>query len=233
MKILALDTSSRAASCAIMRDGVLAGEFFANIGLTHSQTAMPMVEAMLEQTKINLHEIDVFAVTTGPGSFTGLRIGVSCVKGMAAALNKPCAGVSTLLALAGGVSVFSGYICPVMDARREQVYTALFESTGGQTLRKREDEALPLSELKTVLAALAPTPVLLAGDGGSLAFGTLGDLGHVSLAPERILHQRASVVAQIAGQMAVDGQLVSPGGLAPGYLRLPQAERERLEAINQ
>ena len=233
MNILALDASSQAASCALMREGSLRGEFFANIGLTHSQTAMPMVEQLLAQTQTTLDEVDLFAVSTGPGSFTGLRIGVACIKGMALAKDKPCAGVSTLLALAAGASVFEGYICPVMDARREQVYTALFESTGGQIDRSRQDEALPLDELKRMLGALAPSPVLLVGDGAHLAFKVMGDLGQIRIAPERVLHQRASAIAEIASRMAADGHLTSAFDLAPAYLRLPQAERERLEAAGQ
>jgi len=233
LKILALDTSSQAASCAIIRDGVLTGEFFANVGLTHSQTAMPMVEKLLAQTNTTLAEIDLFAVSTGPGSFTGLRIGVACVKGMALAGDKPCAGVSTLLALAAGVSVFAGYICPVMDARREQIYTALFESADGQLGRLRQDEALSLDELRRVLGALGPSPVLLVGDGAAIASKALADLAHVGIAPERLLHQRASAIAQIASQMSADDQLTNAFDLAPSYLRLPQAERERLEATGQ
>lgn len=227
MNILALDTSSRAASCAILRDGALAGEFFINIGLTHSQTAMPMVEKLLEQTMIQLNDIDVFAICTGPGSFTGLRIGISCVKGMAMAANKPCAGVPTLMALAGGVCLFEGYVCPVMDARRGQLYTSLFESAGGRLRRLREDEAISISELGEILRELS-SRVMLVGDGAQLCMEELCEIKSLRIAPERFLHQRASAVADIAYGMAQKGELTSPGDLAPSYLRLPQAERERL-----
>jgi len=226
MNILALDTSSRAVSCAILRGGALAGEFYMNIGLIHSQTAMPMIEKLFEQTMMTPGDIDVFAVSTGPGSFTGLRIGISCVKGMAMAANKPCAGVSTLLALAGGVRIFEGYICPVMDARREQVYTSLFESNGNQLQRLREDEALSLSELREVLIRLS-APVMLVGDGTNICYDALSDLSHVRISPEHFLHQRASAIASIAHEMALQGSLVSAGDLSPSYLRLSQAERER------
>jgi len=228
MNILALDTSSRAASCAILREGTLAGEFFMNIGLTHSQTAIPMVEELLEHTMTPLSEIDVFAVSIGPGSFTGLRIGISCIKGMAMAGGKPCAGVSTLLTLAGGVSLFEGYICPAMDARRGQVYTSLFESSGGKLQRLREDEAISIRKLGEVLAELSSS-VMLVGDGAALCFQELGDIPHLRIAPERFLHQRASALASIAYDMALQGQLTSAAELTPGYLRLPQAERERME----
>ena len=227
MNILALDTSSRVASCAILRDGVLAGEFFANIGLTHSQTAMPMVEKLLEQTAIGLREMDVFAVCTGPGSFTGLRIGISCVKGMAMAAGKPCAGVSTLLTLAEGIRLFEGYICPVMDARRGQVYTSLFESMGGKLSRLREDEAISIEGLEAILREL-PLGVMLVGDGAQLCMERLSGVASLQMAPERFLHQRASALASIACEMAQSGGLTSAAELAPSYLRLPQAERERM-----
>jgi len=230
MNILALDTSSRAASCAILRDGALAGEFFMNIGLTHSQTAMPMVEALMRQTMLSLREIDVFAVCTGPGSFTGLRIGIACVKGMAMAGDKPCAGASTLMALAAGVCLFEGYICPVMDARRGQVYTALFESTGGKLRRLREDEAISITRLGEILSEL-PSKVILTGDGARLCMEELSGVKSLQIAPERFLHQRACALADVAYDMAKKGETISAGKLAPSYLRLPQAERERLGHI--
>ncbi|MCL2856330.1 MAG: tRNA (adenosine(37)-N6)-threonylcarbamoyltransferase complex dimerization subunit type 1 TsaB [Oscillospiraceae bacterium] len=231
MNILALDTSSRAASCAILRDGALAGEFFVNIGLTHSQTAMPIVEKLLKQTATAPGDIDVFAVTTGPGSFTGLRIGISAVKGMAMAMGKPCAGVSTLEVLAAGARLFRGYICPAMDARRSQVYTATFENTAEGLHRICGDEAISIEALGKELAGLS-SPVLLVGDGAALCFETLGEPAHLCLAPERFLHQRASSVGIIAQKMVRDGKLVSAADLAPAYLRLPQAERERLESAH-
>ena len=232
MNILALDTSSRAASCAVLRDGALAGEFFANIGLTHSQTAVPMVEMLLEQTMTDIGSIDVFAVTTGPGSFTGLRIGISAVKGMAMATGKPCAGVPTLAALAAGAGLFEGYICPVMDARRGQVYTAIFENTAGEQHQLLQDQALPIEALGNEFAGL-PSCVMLVGDGAALCYEALGKPPHLRLAPERFLHQRASAVAVLAEKMARTGRLASAAELAPIYLRLPQAERERMESIGE
>ena len=232
MNILALDTSSQAASCAILRGGALAGEFFSNVGLTHSQTAMPMAQKLLEQTRIALSEIDLFAVSTGPGSFTGLRIGIASIKGMAMATGKTCVGVSTLLTLASGVCLFEGYICPVMDARRDQVYTALFESDGARLHRLREDEALSLEELGAVLDGLSAR-VLLVGDGAHICLEALGKTLPLTLPPERFLHQRASAVAFAACEMAARGQLTSAGELAPGYLRLSQAERGRMESAER
>ncbi len=232
MIILAVDTSSQAASCAIMRDGVLAGEFFCNVGLTHSQTAMPMVEALLHITGLAAGDLDVLAVTTGPGSFTGLRIGISSIKGMALALDKPCVEVSTLEALAAGVPGFQGYLAPVMDARREQVYTALFRSHHGMPERLTPDAALSLEELRERLAPL-DAPVMLVGDGSVLCYQALEGLPGLLLAPEGCRHQRAGWVAAVGAQLAEQQRFVDADQLAPTYLRLPQAERERMEREQQ
>lgn len=140
MTIFALDTSSKAASCALWRDDTLLGEFFLNIGLTHSQTVLPLADSLLRHTGLTMAQVDVFAVTTGPGSFTGLRIGIAAVKGMAMATDKPCAGVSTLESLAMNVSAFRGAILPVMDARRNQFYSGLFRCKG-ETLTRLEPDA--------------------------------------------------------------------------------------------
>lgn len=225
MTILALDSSSRAASCALVREGQLAGEMFANIGSTHSQTLMPMVEQLLSLTATTPAQIDVYAVTTGPGSFTGLRIGLSCIKGMALATGKPCAGIPTLTALAAGVAGYEGYICPVMDARRGQVYTALFECGESGLIRISEDEAMSVEALSDKLAGLS-SPPMLVGDGGNMVSGLLGC--PAKLAPERFLHQRAGAVASLAQDLAARGQLIDSRKLTPVYLRLPGAERERL-----
>ncbi len=232
MTILAIDTSSQAASCALWRDGALAGEFFCNVGFTHSQTAMPMVEALLSITGYALSNVDLLAVTTGPGSFTGLRIGISSIKGMALALDKPCAGVSTLEALAAGVPGFEGYVAPVMDARRNQVYTALFRCRKGVQERLAPDRALSVEELGKTLATL-DGPVMLVGDGSVLCYQALQNLPNLLLAPEGCRHQRAGWVAAVAAKLAEQQKLVSADQLAPVYLRLPQAERERMEREKQ
>lgn len=225
MKLLALDTSSLAASCAIWAGGRLAGEYFINAGLTHSQTVMPMVEALLQTTGIPIDEISGFAVSAGPGSFTGLRIGMAAVKGMAAGTGKPCFPVSTLMGLAQNVVFAPGYIAPVMDARRSQVYTALFFSNGQALSRVQPDEAVPIEALRARFAAL-DAPVALVGDGAALCIEALGQsLPALRLCPEGLRHQRASSIAQLAKE----GSAVSAEELAPVYLRLPQAERERLE----
>lgn len=231
MQILALDTSSLAASCAYLQGETLRGEYFANIGLTHSQTAMPMVKAMLEGMGIGPDAPDLFAVTVGPGSFTGLRIGIALVKGMALATGKPCAGVSTLEALAWNLPGFGGVVVPVMDARRDQVYTAAF--LGGEALPRRltEDAALSLDRLEALVGSFSQ-PVMLLGDGAELCMKRLGHLPGVRLAPERVRHQRAGAVALLAREQAKAGRLTDGDALGPVYLRLPQAERERLEKLN-
>lgn len=231
MTVLALDTSSRAASCALLRDGALTGEFFIHTALTHSQTAMPMVEALLKRTGASLGEVDVLAVSAGPGSFTGLRIGIAAVKGLAMGLGKPCAAVSTLEGLAHNLTAFDGVIVPAMDARRSQVYTARFSCRDGIVSRLSEDAALSVDELRESIRGTG-APVMLVGDGAALCQRAMGDLPRVHLAPEALRHQRASSVASVAARLAGEGKLCGAGALAPRYLRLPQAERERLARLN-
>jgi tRNA threonylcarbamoyladenosine biosynthesis protein TsaB len=222
--ILALETSSQAASCALWREGKLLGESYGNAGLTHSQTILPMVEDMLRHTHVSLEEVEVFAVSVGPGSFTGLRIGLSAVKGMAMALGKPCAGISTLHGLAANVRDFRGILLPVLDARRGQVYAAAFRSDGAALTRLWEDEALSLADLALRLESL-DGPKLFVGDGAVLCREALADLPDVAVVSPALRYQRASSVAALAAELPPSA-LVSAGELAPVYLRLPQAERE-------
>lgn len=225
MNILALETSAKAASCAVLRDRLLLCESFSNSGLTHSVTIMPMVKDMLSHANISIDDIDLFAVSAGPGSFTGLRIGVSAVKGMAMASNKPCAAVSTLEALAYNLSAFRGIVVAAMDARRNQLYTATFRCGGENPARISPDEALPIAELTEKLKAYHE-PVMLIGDGAELCYNEMRDrLPDISLAPASLLHQRASSVCAVVANMTVYQDAEE---LAPVYLRLPQAERERL-----
>lgn len=233
MTILALDTSSRAASCALWRDGALLAEFFLNAGLTHSQTVMPMVRALLDAAGETPAAADLFAVSAGPGSFTGLRIGIAAVKGMAQALEKPCAAVSTLEALAENLAAFDGIVLPVMDARRSQMYTAAFRCGKGAVARLGEDAALDVAALGERIAAYAPEPVMLVGDGARKCLELLAGYPHLRVAPENLLHQRAGSVAAVAARLAASGAVCSAGELTPAYLRLPQAERERLARLER
>lgn len=228
MNILGLDTSSQAVSAAIWHEDKLLGEFFLNNGLTHSQTAAPLIDELIKKAGIGLSEIDCFAVTTGPGSFTGLRIGLSLVKGLAQSLKKPCIPVSTLESLAYNCIDHEGLICPVMDARVKQVYTALFCASDQEVTQLWQDMAIGIEELGDRLLALQK-PVLFVGDGATLVANILAQshpLLKVSVASAAVRYQRAAGVLMAA--MNKQDQAVTAEMLVPSYLRLPQAERERL-----
>ncbi len=227
MKILAIDSSSLAASAAIWQGDKLLGEFFINAGLTHSQTLMPMVQQLLHTTQTALEDLDCFAVSVGPGSFTGLRIGISAVKGMAFGLQKPCVAVSTLEGLACNLQGFDGILCPVMDARCQQVYTALFEAGAGGIRRLTDDAALPLEELGILLKKQKKS-VILVGDGALMCYNNLDQKEGIAVAPAPLRHQRAASVGAVALQRARQGAVCPADALVPAYLRLPQAQRELL-----
>lgn len=227
MLTLAFESSAKAASVALVRDGKLVSQYSQCSGLTHSRTLLPMAEDLLKNAELNLDMVDLFAVAHGPGSFTGIRIGVSTVKGLAWATDKPCIGVSTLEAMAWHGLARGGYICPVMDARRSQVYNALFKIEDGKPLRLCQDRALALPLLAEELKEL-DNPVFLVGDGAELTAAFLREQGlPYILAPENLRWQSAWGVA-----MAAMGK--APGSsqdLLPVYLRLSQAERERQERL--
>ncbi len=224
MAILAFETSAKAASVALLEDGALLAESYQNTGMTHSQTLLSMAEALLESC--GNPEVEAVAVAAGPGSFTGVRIGMAAAKGYAWGKNLPCYGVSTLEAMARTLGVYSGYICPVMDARRSQVYTALFHADCGNCTRVREDRAISLEELGEDIKNLSG-PIFLVGDGSVLCYNTLLEtVPSLVLPPEHRMHQRAVGVGLVATGML--GQPGSGESLVPNYLRLSQAERERL-----
>lgn len=228
MRILAFESSAKAASVALLENGVLLAESFQNNGKTHSATLMPMAEQVLRDCGLRAQELDCVAVAKGPGSFTGVRIGVAAAKGLAWAAEKPVCGVSTLEAMAYQLGHIRGLICPVMDARRAQVYNALFESDGKRLLRRREDRAISLEELKKELEN-EEKPIFLVGDGTKLCYNTLSEaLPSLILPPAHLEMQRASGVAMAAEVLAKRGELSTPEELVPSYLRLSQAERERL-----
>ena len=228
MKILALETSAVAASAAVCDDEALIAQSFQRTGLTHSATVMPMVDAMLKNTGITLAEIDLIAVAAGPGSFTGLRIGVSAAKGLAWPLDKPCAAVSTLEAMAWQLSGMEGIVCAAMDARRQQVYNALFELHDGKPVRISPDRAISLSELETELANIKKTQIMV-GDGAHLCYNAFQKCGYpVKMAPPHLQYQTAWGVARCALEQAQAGNLSDAAGIIPNYHRLSQAERERL-----
>lgn len=227
MLILGIDSSAVSVSAAVYETGddprVIA-EGTLNNKITHSQTLMPLVDTLLENSKTKLEDIDVFAVSAGPGSFTGLRIGVSAVKGMAFALGKPCREVSTLHAMAYNFLACDGIICAVMDARVNQVYNAIFEVKDGKVTRLCDDRALMIPELKAELdEKYAGRKIMLVGDGAQLCFGKFGG-DNIILSPAPQRYQCGTGVC-LAAEQYPD---ISPAALMPKYLRLPQAERERL-----
>ena len=226
MNILAIDSSAAVASVALLHDTTVLGEYFLDNGNTHSETILPMTESLLSRLSLSVDDIDLFAVSIGPGSFTGLRIGVSTVKGLAFGRNTPCAGVSTLEALAYNLQGFSGILCPVMDARRGQVFTALFRSDGNKIERLLPDSAMDLSELDELLASYQE-PIYLSGDAYKLAKDALTI--KTMDTSERLIPQSARSVALLAIQKQSEGSLCDAALLAPVYLRLSKAERERAE----
>lgn len=229
MNILAVDTSALPVSAAVLQDDFLLGEFYLDTKTTHSQTLMPLIEALLRTANLTLDAIDLFAVNAGPGSFTGVRIGVASVKGMALPLNKPCAAVSTLEAMSLGLPFREGIVCAVMDARCSQVYNALFRLQNGIAERLTEDRALSIQELSDELREYAGKTVYLVGDGAELCYQAFKDtLSNVCLTPANLRYQHAYGTAMAARRMASQNQLCTCDALMPLYLRLPQAERERL-----
>lgn len=236
MKILAIDSTAIVASVAICDDERLAALYTVNNGNTHSETLLPMVESALAQSKLTVDDIGLFAVSEGPGSFTGVRIGVSTVKGLAFGRDIPCIGVSTLEALAYNLKGSDGILCPVMNARRNQVYNALFRFEGERLVRLCPDRAIAVKDLAAELSEnedYKNKKIYLSGDGV--------DITAPSLAPERLgfTHpvmesQNAYSVAACALEAYRAGKgIVSDAELAPTYLRPSQAERERMEKIEK
>ena len=229
MLILAFETSAKAGSVALIENGVLLGESYQNTGLTHSQTLLSMAESTLVQAGKTAQDLEAVAVAAGPGSFTGVRIGVAAAKGLAWGKDIPCYGVSTLEAMAEGLAIHNGYVLPVMDARRSQVYTALFRAENGLLSRVMEDCAISLEELCETIKHLE-LPVFLVGDGSVLCYNTLKEVcPALVLPPEHRMHQRAVGVALVAARQIADGIPGDGKALKPNYLRLSQAERERKE----
>ena len=233
MTILAFETSAKAASAALFREGVLLGEAYQNTGLTHSQTLLSMAESLMASCGVAAGDIDAVGVAAGPGSFTGVRIGVAAAKGFAWGREIPCVGVSTLAAMAVGFGAWQGYVCPVMDARRSQVYNALFRVDCGKCTRIREDRAISLRDLGEDVKNLSG-PIFLVGDGSVLCYNTLLEpVPGLVLPPEHRRHQRAAGVALEAARILETGERPSGAELVPNYLRLSQAERERLERMEK
>ena len=231
MLILAFETSAKAGSTALLENGVLLAESYCNTGLTHSQTLMVMAQDMLKSCGKQPSDVQAVAVAAGPGSFTGIRIGVAAAKGFAWGADIPCCGVSTLEAMALGLGAYEGFVLPVMDARRSQVYNAVFSVTEGKLTRVTEDRAIALSELAEEIKNFEK-PIFLVGDGSILCYNTLKDtVPNLVLPPEHRMHQRAAGVALAAETQLDAGENCDGATLTPNYLRLSQAERERLAKL--
>ncbi len=265
MRILAFESSAKAASVALLTDGVLTAERYQNDGQTHSRTMMKLAKDLLDDCELSPADLDFVAWANGPGSFTGVRIGAAAAKGLCWGAELPCIPVSTLEAMAWNAVDQAGVICCCMDARRSQVYNALFRAENGKILRLRPDRAISLEELAEDLRTFSE-PVYFVGDGSALTWGFLceaeaearkaecrpynvdgetrtaecrpydadgklrgvGDAAPYRLAAEHLRQQRASGVALAAYQAALQGVREDPGAVTPNYLRLSQAERERL-----
>ena len=228
MRILAFESSAKAASVALCRDGHLVSQYSQCSGLTHSRTLLPMAEDMLKNAELTLRDVDLIAVAHGPGSFTGIRIGVSTVKGLAWAGDTPGVGVSTLEAMAWHGLAAGSYVCPVMDARRSQVYNALFEIRDGRPQRLCPDRPIARADLAEDVKKL-DAPVFLVGDGAAITKAFFDAQGiPCRVAPENLLWQDAWGVAMAA----MDKEPGNAYSLLPVYLRLSQAERERQERLN-
>ncbi len=223
MKILSVDSSSVSASVAITENGVTLAENFINNGLTHSQTLMPMVEKTLNEANMSVKDIELFAITNGPGSFTGVRIGIASVKGMADALGKKCVAVSTLETIAEPLKNEDYIVCAVMDARCNQVYTAIFQN--GKRLC--EDKAVLIDDLGNELKNYKKKVVFI-GDGSVLCYEKLKDVvTDCELVDKSIRYVHASSIGRLAEEKVKNGELPTESAkLVPFYLRLPQAERE-------
>lgn len=226
MKILAAECSAITASCAIMDDGKIIASSFTNERLTHSQTLLPMIKKMLDASAVDIKDIDGFCISAGPGSFTGVRIGISAIKGMAAPQKKPCVGVSTLLAMAYNYVDTDCIACCVMDARCSQVYNAMFCIKNGKITRLCDDRALLCEELaEEIKEKYADQKVIIVGDGTEV-FDAFVSMPNVTVSKDERRFQSAVGVALAAKEAFDNGDTLSPESLLPIYLRLPQAERE-------
>ena len=233
MLILALESSAKAASAALCRDGALLAQTVQNNGLTHSRTLLQMGQELLETCGRTVRDVTAVACAAGPGSFTGIRIGIAAAKGFAWARELPCVGVSTLEAMAQQAAAFEGVVCCAMDARREQVYRALFSCSGGVLTRLTEDGAVSLEKLEAELKK-TEKPKIIVGDGAQLCYNTIGTaMPDCRLAAEHQRMQRASGVALLAHARLLAGERCDGAALTPNYLRLSQAERERAARLQK
>lgn len=230
MKLLALDSSGLVASVAVVEDDHLVAEYTINHKKTHSQTLVPMLDEIKNMTELDLSTIDAIAVAAGPGSFTGLRIGSATAKGLGLALDKPIVAVPTVEAIAYNLYGHEHIICPIMDARRNQVYTGLYTFKNGEFTHILDQCALDIAEIVDKINELGDS-VLFLGDGVDVYKDKIADIIKMpySFAPASCNRQRAACVATLGERMYAEGKIENARDHAPDYLRLSQAERERLE----
>lgn len=232
MNILALDTSGATASVAVARDGFLTGEITLRHGKTHSQKLVPMMDALIEMLDLKPSDIDLCAVANGPGSFTGLRIGVVTIKAFAYALNIPVAEVSTLMALAYTLNAKKGIVCPIQDARNRQVFTGIYRVDGDDISVVHEDAGMAIESLSDIVNALGE-PVTFIGDAVPLYKDYLKEQGlNASFATDELFTPRASAVARLAWFKHNKGLVVDAFAASPNYLRKSQAERMKDIKLN-
>ena len=230
MKILALDSSGLVASVAVTEDDNLLAEYTVNYKKTHSQTLLPMLDEISRMIELDLESIDAIAVAAGPGSFTGLRIGSATAKGLGLALSKPVIGVPTVEALAYNLYDVPGLICPIMDARRRQVYTGLYSFEQHQMKTVKEQTAMGIEELTEELNQ-KNQPVIFLGDGVAVYRDTIKEKLTVpfDFAPVHLNKQRAGAVAALGARYYAEGKTETAREHQPEYLRVSQAERDRAE----
>ena len=227
MKILSIECSASPCSVAVCEDEKIIASAFINQKITHSQTLIPLVESLLKSSKLTFDSIDCYAVSNGPGSFTGIRIGISAVKGLAAKDKKPCIGVSTLSAMAENYYDRNCIVCAVMDARCNQLYNALFEINNNEITRLTEDRALLCEELKSeILNLKSDKEIIIVGDGADVFYPYVKDISKISISSRNKKYQNAVGVSFAAQKLYNSGNILSPDEILPVYLRLPQAERE-------
>lgn len=228
MKILAIDSSSTPASVAVTENETLLGEFTINIKRTHSEKLLPLIDLLLDTINIAASDIDAFAISAGPGSFTGLRIGMSVAKLMAQVSKKPLIAVSTLESLAMNVNTFNGYICPMIDARNNTVYSALYLCENGILTETEKPDAISVADLAQKLKT-TDKKVLICGEYEKY----VDSFANTAKASEHLTYQRAASCAVVAYRMIQNGVNTTPEEIVPLYIRESQAEQSKRAALKK
>jgi tRNA threonylcarbamoyladenosine biosynthesis protein TsaB len=234
MIILSFDGTAKIASVAVSLDEKNLALYNIDNGLTQSELLLPMAENALKCLKMSFSDVNLLATSVGPGSFTGVRIGTALIKGIAFGKNIPCVAVSTLEALSENLAGIQGIVVPCMDARRNQVYNAIFRSDGSKVTRLTEDRAISITDLAEELKAFSGEDIYIVGDGYKVAYDGLTKCAvDLKDTPPLLVLENAASVARVAYRMYKNGEYTDDISLLPTYLRLPQAERERLEKENE